>query len=67
MEKFKTIARDLIAGAPIDPLHRDHRLVGNWAGRRDCHIEANWILIYKLEPGRVIFERMGTHADLFKR
>jgi mRNA interferase YafQ len=35
-------------------------------GRRECHIEANWLLIYKLEGKTMIFERTGTHSDLFK-
>jgi mRNA interferase YafQ len=66
-EKFKIIARTLLAGQPLDPIHRDHRLVGNYAGRRDCHIESDWLLIYKIDGDRLIFERMGTHSDLFKK
>ena len=65
LEKFKIVARTLLAGEPLDPIHRDHRLVGNFVGRRDCHIESDWILMYKLEEQRLIFERMGTHSDLF--
>ncbi len=64
IEKFKAIARTLASGSPLDPLHRDHRLVGNWTGRRECHIESDWLLIYKLEETRIIIERMGTPADL---
>jgi mRNA interferase YafQ len=67
IEKFKILARTLLAGQPLDPIHRDHRLVGNYTGRRDCHIESDWLLIYKLDANRVIFERMGTHSDLFKK
>ena len=67
LEKFKIIARTLLAGLPLDPIHRDHRLVGNYAGRRDCHIESDWLLIYKIDGDHLIFERMGTHADLFKK
>ena len=67
LEKFKMIARTLIEGGKLDPLQRDHTLVGNYVGRRECHIEANWLLIYKLEKNRVIFERTGTHSDLFKK
>jgi mRNA interferase YafQ len=67
LEKFKIIARTLLAGQPLDPLHRDHRLVGNFAGRHDCHIESDWLLIYKIEESRLIFERTGTHSDLFKK
>jgi mRNA interferase YafQ len=47
-------------------IHRDHRLVGNYAGRRECHLESDWLLIYKTEEIRIIFERTGTHSDLFK-
>lgn len=67
LEKFKLIARTLLSGKPLDPLHRDHRLVGNYQGRRECHIEADWLLIYKADEERIIFERMGSHSDLFKK
>ena len=67
IDKFKIIARTLLDGLPLDSMHRDHRLVGNYTGRRDCHIESDWLLIYKIESQQVIFERMGTHSDLFKK
>jgi mRNA interferase YafQ len=66
LEKLKAIVRSLIAGRPLDTLHRDHGLAGAYSGRRECHIEADWLLIYKLESTRVIFERMGSHSDLFE-
>lgn len=66
-EKFKPIARTLLSGKPLDSIYRDHRLVGNYQGRRECHIESDWLLIYKIEGSRLIFERMGTHSDVFKR
>lgn len=67
LEKFKIIARSLIVGEPLDAIHQDHRLIGNYVGRRECHIESDWLLIYKVEESRIIFERMGTHSDLFKK
>jgi len=66
-EKFKLIAQTLLAGEPLDPIHRDHKLVGEWQGRRDCHIESDWLLIYKIDGDHLIFERMGSHSDLFKQ
>jgi mRNA interferase YafQ len=66
-EKFKIIVHALIGGNKLDPLHRDHQLVGNYAGRREYHIEADWLLIYKLEEDRIIFERTGSHTDLFRK
>jgi len=64
--KFRSIARTLIEGGRLDPLHRDHQLIGDYAGRRECHIEADWLLIYKLEKDQIVFERTGSHADLFE-
>ncbi|MDP2863612.1 MAG: type II toxin-antitoxin system YafQ family toxin [Desulfobacterales bacterium] len=66
-EKIKTTIRSLIAGEKLDPIHRDHKLVGKWQGRRECHIESDWLLIYKIEEGQVVFERTGSHSDLFRR
>jgi mRNA interferase YafQ len=66
LDKFKIIAHTLLAGEPVDPLHRDHRLIGNYQGRRECHIESDWLLIYKVDETIIVFERMGTHSDLFK-
>jgi len=65
-EKLKMIARSIISEEPLDPIHKDHKLIGNWQGRRECHIESDWLLIYKPEMGRVVFERTGTHSDLFR-
>jgi mRNA interferase YafQ len=67
LEKFKILARTLLAVEPLDPIHRDHRLLGSYVGRQKCHIESDWLLIYKVEQSRIIFERMGTRADLFKK
>lgn len=67
IEKLKIIVRCLVAEEPLDPLHREHKLVGNRQGRRECHVESDWLLIYKVEGSRIIFERCGTHADLFRK
>lgn len=45
---------------------RDHKLIGNYQGRRECHLSGDWLLIYKLENDTVIFERTGSHSELFK-
>ena len=66
LEKFKIIADVLICGDKLDDLHKDHQLIGNYTGRRECHIENDWLLIYKLLDNQIIFERMGAHSDLFK-
>lgn len=44
---------------------RDHPLKGEWIGWRECHIEPDWLLVYKTSDDEVLLARTGTHADLF--
>jgi mRNA interferase YafQ len=67
LEKLKIIIRSLVGEEPLDDIHRDHKLIGNWKGRRECHIESDWLLIYLIEFDRIVFERTGTHSDLFQK
>jgi mRNA interferase YafQ len=66
LEKIKTIIKDLVHEKTLGSRHRDHKLVGNYHGRRECHIESDWLLVYKLSSYDIIFERTGSHSDLFK-
>ncbi len=65
IEKIKIIINTLLAGKSLDAIHKDHWLVGNYASRRECHIESDWLLIYKATDESVCFERTGSHSDLF--
>lgn len=51
--------------APLPPKNRDHNLSGNYSGYRECHIEPDWLLIYKQTDDELRLDRTGTHADLF--
>lgn len=66
IEKLKIIIRALIHEESLPERHRDHPLVGNYKNRRECHIESDWLLIYKLVNDEIIFERTGSHSDLFE-
>lgn len=52
---------------PLPPEFRDHKLIGNYQGRRECHLAGDWLLIYKIEKDTVIFERTGSHSELLKK
>jgi addiction module RelE/StbE family toxin len=61
------IGKNFPSGEPLDPMHRDHKLLGSLGGRRDCHIESDWLLIDRIEGNQFIFERIGAHSDLFRK
>jgi mRNA interferase YafQ len=64
-QKIAVVIANLVNHIPLEPKHRDHALKGNFKGRRDCHIEPDWLLIYKIDDDDIIFERTGTHSDIF--
>lgn len=66
LAKLEAALSTLIDETPLPGWLKDHPLKGPYRGHRECHLESDWLLIYKLEPGAVIFERTGSHADLFE-
>ena len=65
LDKLLDVVELLVSGKKLPAKLRDHALTGNWKGWRDCHIEPDWLLIYKMKPKELILGRTGTHSDLF--
>jgi mRNA interferase YafQ len=59
------VVTTLAADKPLSPKRRDHSLTGEWVDFRECHIKPDWLLIYRLEPGKLILVRTGSHSELF--
>ena len=57
----------LVNQQPLPEKYRDHNLSGNYTGYRECHIEPDWLLIYKIFNDKLVLvlTRTGTHSDLF--
>lgn len=55
----------LVTQEPLDERYRDHVLIGSWSGFRECHIQPNWLLIYRIENDELQLARTGSHAALF--
>jgi mRNA interferase YafQ len=66
---LKSVIQTLLEEKPLAPKHKDHPLVGNYTGFRECHILPNWLLIYTVDKSRLILtaSRTGTHTDLFDK
>lgn len=61
------VIKKLAKGEPLPAKNRDHALVGNYTGCRECHITPDWLLVYEIDNGAIILylTRTGTHSDLF--
>ncbi|MDR3244603.1 MAG: type II toxin-antitoxin system YafQ family toxin, partial [Elusimicrobiota bacterium] len=57
----------LLEQKPLEQKYQDHSLKGNYAGFRECHIQPNWLLIYRINHNLLILAltRTGSHSDLF--
>ncbi len=67
LKKLEIVIDALLSGIPLDAKFRDHALSGNLSRYRECHIQPDWLLMYRIENERLILvvNRTGTHADLF--
>lgn len=64
-KKIKTVIEKLIDKKNLEEKYKDHKLIGNYKYRRECPIESDWLLIYKIDKKEIIFERTGSHSQLF--
>ena len=67
IDKLFKIVDVLASGEPLPANFRDHDLTGDYKGCRECHIEPDWLLIYKKNNKELILIllRTGSHSDLF--
>lgn len=65
MTLLSVVVDTLRIPAALPPQNRAHGLTGNWMGYQECHISADWLLIYRVEGNELRLARTGTHADLF--
>lgn len=65
--KLTAVIELLAQEQELPPKYKDHNLTGDYKGFRECHIEPDWLLIYKITENELILSltRTGTHSDLF--
>ena len=66
MNKLKELIRHLVHGEKLSQKNKDHRLKGTLKDCRECHVEPDWLLIYRIEGSELCLVRTGSHADLFE-
>jgi mRNA interferase YafQ len=65
VEKFREVLDMILNGVSLASKYRNHKLLGSFKNRFECHIEPDWLLIYFLDENTLRLERTGTHSDLF--
>ena len=67
LELLNSVVDTLANCEPLEEKYRDHGLTGKYAGFRECHIQPDWLLVYRADESELILflSRTGTHSDLF--
>ena len=61
-DRLWAVVESLLDERPLPPRNR---LTGDWSGAWECHIEADWLLIWRRDEDSLTLVRTGTHSDLF--
>ncbi|MCD7808540.1 MAG: type II toxin-antitoxin system YafQ family toxin [Erysipelotrichaceae bacterium] len=66
LDKLNKIISSLAMGETLPEKNKDHALVGNWVGHRECHIQPDWLLVYYVDNNILVLTlvRTGSHSDI---
>lgn len=65
-QELKHVIVTLMNEKPLESKYLDHRLSGDWNGYRECHVQNDFLLIYKVKDGKLLLTRLDTHSNLFR-
>ena len=66
IQKLNEVVEILQNGGILPPKFKDHKLKGSKRGLRECHVEPDWLLIYKIEKTDLLLMLIetGSHSEL---
>lgn len=66
IDLLESVVDKLQTGEQLEPKYKDHFLTGNWKGFRECHIQPDWLLVYRIYDDKLllVLTRTGTHSNL---
>lgn len=69
LERLFEVVDSLQKGETLDSRFKDHELTGQYKGTRECHIQPDFLLVYKIKEDVLVLllYRVGTHSSLFKK
>ena len=63
--ELESVIKSLQQGKLLDEKYRDYGLTGNWKDHKECHVNPDWLLIYKISKDELRLARIGSHSELF--
>jgi len=66
LKELRAVVEKLAGGQILPTNYKDHCLLGKWKNHRECHIRADWLVIYRVADDCLFLERTGSHSELFE-
>ncbi len=68
LQELKDVLDELVKEHVLPPKYHDHQLTGDQKDFRECHIQPDWLFIYRVQKDilTLVAQRTGTHSDLFQ-
>lgn len=66
VSKFEMVVGLLVSGEELPTQYRDHLLI-NYDDYRECHIQPDWLMIYRVDGNELVLYRLGSHSELFNK
>jgi len=65
LQKLNDIINALLQEQLLPQKNKNHKLQGEYKDHWECHIQPDWLLIYRKTSTELILVRTGSHSDLF--
>lgn len=67
MEDLRLVIALLMQTGTVPAPYRPHKLTGNYRGKWECHIKADWLLVWEQHDAELLLIMIdtGSHADIF--
>ena len=65
LSNLAVVIDTLVEEKTLPERYRDHALIGDYLGCRECHIRPDWLLIYQATETKLLLVRTGSHSELF--
>jgi mRNA interferase YafQ len=65
IKKLSKVIQLLRKTETLDKKYKPHKIIGEYKDYMECHIEPDWLLVYKTNENLVTLYRTGSHSDLF--
>lgn len=67
IDHLRDVINTLAQQQKLADSYRDHNLTEEYRGFRECHVEPDWLLVYRIDGGALEFCSVPEHTQIFSK